>query len=302
LKRKITTTIDKNLCIGCGLCVKVCPDDAISIIDKKAVVTGEFSLGCGHCEAVCPSNAVKVGFTDDTQLDFKNFNKPKGWIKHGDYDTQSLVHLMMSRRSCRNYLEKEVDLSVLEDLVKIGTTAPSGTNSQMWTFTILPDRSSVLKFGDEVLNFFKKLNNLAEKSYLRKTMKFFGKPELYNYYEDYYQRVKEKIDEYEKTGKESLFHGAVSAIIVGCEKGASCPSEDALLASQNILLGAHSMGLGTCLIGFAVEAMKNDKNIKKLINASENEDIYSVIGIGYPDEKYQDTCKRRKINPAIIKL
>ncbi|MEZ4578721.1 MAG: nitroreductase family protein [Desulfobacterales bacterium] len=39
------------------------------------------------------------------------------------------------RRSCRNYKETPVPASVLEDLVRIGITAPSGTNSQMWTFT-----------------------------------------------------------------------------------------------------------------------------------------------------------------------
>jgi len=302
LKRKVTTIIDSNLCTGCGMCIKVCPSDTLTMIGKKAVVTGEFSLGCGHCEAICPVNAVSVGFTDDNQLSFKNFKKPEGWIKHGDFDIEKLVHLMMSRRSCRNYLEKEVDLTILEDLVKIGTTAPSGTNCQMWTFTILPDRKSVLKFGEGVLGFFKKLNKLSQNKFLRKTMKIFGKPELENYYNDYFEKVSERIEEYEKTGKDSLFHGAVSAIIVGSKKGASCPSEDALLATQNILLGAHSMGLGTCLIGFAVEAMKNDKKIKKTINALEDENIYSVIAIGYPDEKYKEICKRKKINPRIVNL
>ncbi len=52
-------------------------------------------------------------------------------------------------------------------------------------------------------------------------------------------------------GKDLLFHGAPAAIIVASKEEASCPSEDSLLATQNILLGAHSLGLGTCLVGFA---------------------------------------------------
>ena len=44
---------------------------------------------------------------------------------------------------------------------------------------------------------------------------------------------------------------------VATAPGASSPKEDALLASQNILLAAHAMGLGTCLIGFAVGGTTN---------------------------------------------
>jgi len=55
-----------------------------------------------------------------------------------------------------------------------------------------------------------------------------------------------------------------AVIVVGSNRG-SCPAEDALLATQNILLGAHALGLGTCLIGFAVSAMQKDVRIKDLL-------------------------------------
>jgi nitroreductase len=54
------------------------------------------------------------------------------------------------------------------------------------------------------------------------------------------------------------------------------------------------MGLGTCLIGFAVEAMKRDVTIKKYLGIPDNERVYSVIALGYPDEKYQRTAGRKK--------
>ena len=83
-----------------------------------------------------------------------------------------------------------------------------------------------------------------------------------------------------------LFHGAPAVILVASKISASCPAEDALLATQNILLGAHSLGLGTCLVGFVVSAMNRDRKICDFVKLPEDESVYAVIAIGYPDERY----------------
>jgi len=295
IDRSVTTVIDKELCIGCGLCVTVCPLDTISIQDGKAAVTGKESLSCGHCSAACPEGAITVkANSGKAQLAYRTFKEDKKWLKHGDFDTSQLVRLMRSRRSCRNYKEKPVERNILEDLVKIGITAPSGTNSQGWTFTILPYRDSVLSLANQIARYFKKLNNMAEKSHLRLFMKLMGNNELDFYYKNYYETVKETLSQWYDTGRDRLFHGATSAIIVGYSPGAACPSEDALLATQNILLGAHSMGLGSCLIGFAVSAIKRDPKIKLTVGIPAEEKVYAVIALGWPDEKYYGLAGRKQ--------
>ncbi len=95
-----------------------------------------------------------------------------------------------------------------------------------------------------------------------------------------------------------LFHGAAAAIIVSSANSASCPSEDALLATQNILLGAHSMGLGTCLIGFAIAAMRKDAKINRLLRIPTHETPYAVVALGYPDEQYRRVTGRK---PAVVR-
>lgn len=291
---KVTTTIDRILCTGCGLCVQVCPAKTLSMRNGKAEVTGDRSLNCGHCQAICPEGAVNVDAIDETMSQFINFEPDKNWLRYGDFDTAQLVRLMASRRSCRNFLPKPVDRSILDDLVKIGCTAPSGTNCQLWTFTILPTREAVMALGKGIRSFYVKLNAMAENRLLRLFLKLIGKPELDTYYREYYESVREGLAKFDRSSIDRLFHGAPAAIVVGCKTKATLPKEDALLASQNILLAAHSMGLGSCLIGMAVEPMKRDARLQKTIGIPDDEKVYTVIALGYPAENYQRTAGRKK--------
>jgi len=294
IDRTVSTVIEAEKCIGCGLCVEVCPSETISMQGGKAVVSGDRSLSCGHCAAVCPVDAITIRSIDPEASRFATFTADLLWLPHGEFNTAHLVRLMASRRSCRNFKDKPVDRALLEDLLKIGVTAPSGTNSQMWTFTILPTRESVAALGDQVALFFKRINKLSEKDWLRNVLRLIGKPELDHYYRDYYPSVSEALAERESNGRDRLFHGATAAIVVGSRPEGSTLREDALLATQNMLLAAHSMGLGTCLIGFAVVPMTKGFQTKRFLGIPDDENVHAVIALGYPDERYLKVAGRKK--------
>jgi heterodisulfide reductase subunit A len=50
----------KNLCTGCGMCVAVCPYDAIAFKDGKVEVNEVLCEGCGTCSATCLRAAIQV--------------------------------------------------------------------------------------------------------------------------------------------------------------------------------------------------------------------------------------------------
>ena len=281
--RPVTTRIDPDLCDGCGLCVKVCPLDTLALEGGKAKVAGERSLWCGHCEAVCPRGAVTVEGLDRSALEMKTLS-PR---VPPSMDAAELAGLMGSRFSCRAYKDEPLPLDLLEDPVRIGITAPSGTNSQKWTFTILPERKSVMELGRLVGAFYEKVNRMARNPLLRLYSKIFAGGELGRYYKEYYPMVRKALAEWRESGRDRLFHGAPAAIVVGSLPGASCPGEDALLAAGWMILAAHSMGLGTCLVGYAVEAAKRERAIRRHLGLEPGEEVKAVLVAGRPAVTYK---------------
>lgn len=64
---KTIYSVDKDKCIGCNLCVKHCPANAIKMINGKAVIDSSKCIGCDICVSGngknfngCPTKAIKT--------------------------------------------------------------------------------------------------------------------------------------------------------------------------------------------------------------------------------------------------
>ncbi len=58
---KRCVSVDKNLCVSCGVCKKVCPKKAIDIFKGVyAKCNEELCVGCGICVKNCPAGALEV--------------------------------------------------------------------------------------------------------------------------------------------------------------------------------------------------------------------------------------------------
>ncbi|MCS7120401.1 MAG: nitroreductase family protein [Nitrososphaerota archaeon] len=183
--------------------------------------------------------------------------------------TQEFLELIKTRRSVRRYTEKDVDLKFLSKVFEAARWAPSAHNSQPWRFIIIND--SMIK------------RRLAESMAMEwdKALMRDGVP-----YEIRRSLIKDSIARFT----------AAPVLIIACitmsgmdhypdEERKRCEhimaTQSLGAAIQNILLLAHSEGLGSC---WYCAPLFSQDTVRKVLGIPPDVEPQAVITIGYPAE------------------
>lgn len=159
--------IDPARCIGCGTCVKVCPEgDVLGIVRGTAVVVnGLRCIGIAHCEKACPVGAITVGVGDKPRPDVPLLSEKLETTVPGVYVAGELGGLALVRnavRQGREVVERIADAASAQaapegvvDLAIVGA-GPAGLSAALTarsaglSFEVLEREKS---FGGTVLNY-----------------------------------------------------------------------------------------------------------------------------------------------------
>jgi ferredoxin len=61
LKDVVTLRLDREKCIGCGVCLLVCPHAVLNLTNGKIeIATRDACMECGACARNCPAEALNV--------------------------------------------------------------------------------------------------------------------------------------------------------------------------------------------------------------------------------------------------
>ena len=88
--------VNEQLCTGCGLCTKVCSEDAISLNSGKAEIDVSNCNECGLCISICPRRAIT---TDIFVSDIYNLKETMAGIKkRADWLSKRVNLIMVNKR------------------------------------------------------------------------------------------------------------------------------------------------------------------------------------------------------------
>jgi nitroreductase len=212
---------------------------------------------------------------------YKNIFSPKDRRKKVMDD---ILGLMKTRRSIRRYKDKDVPDELLEKIMEAGRWAPSGDNGQAWRFIVVKD--------PETKQAMSKI--ATEGSGRRFTAEYFtGRlDERFEGLKD--EKKKAKAYKMLRSGVVSAFLKDAPVIIVVCAYMDvwDVPAYmdvwdvpyDVAMATQNMQLMAHALGLGTCVVVGPVCDIIDETETNKLLKVPHGYKVALPLAVGYPDE------------------
>ena len=276
--------IDESLCTGCNSCAGVCHRD-LSAYNRNGKDTGALEcILCYHCYAVCPQAAISIEGVEDTE--------------HGERETESerLSVLLSQRRSCRSFQDRQVDENILAELVRSAASVPSGGNAHLQRLTLITDGSARNALEQALASIYKQRRKILASAMIRTVCSALADSQTRAFLRDssYLKRVTYLLEQIGR-GRDPIFYNAPAILVVHSEKLIPTPKEDCILAAYNVVLMAETMGLGSCFVSLAQNAINNSKACKKILGLKRKENVHAVVVLGYPAVRFSRPIPRMPI-------
>jgi nitroreductase len=183
-----------------------------------------------------------------------------------------VIEAIHKRRSIRAYESKPIPKEIINTIIESGNQAPSrgrevndGFQFQPWWFVVVENPAFKHKLVETTHPFWKQVIESMKETH----------PELYKNSMTLYETLPEPKDMVYYSAPVILFVIAPPSYAVSC-----------VLACENIMLAATSLGLGSCYVGFGMMVTGNAEVVQAL-ELTNDERIYGPIVLGYPKDDPQ---------------
>jgi len=191
--------------------------------------------------------------------------------------------VILKRRSVRFYKKAQVPEYMIRRILEAGRFAPSAGNGQPWKFVVLREPDIINGITETTVTICRLFKSLIEYRIPGKRWRLpiaklnirIKPAELHPVPFSACTLIADRAL--------GLFHGAPTVILIFKDvRGISNPDLDCGIAGQNMVLAAHSMGLGTCWVSFSKLAFQYTGKWKKRLGIQYPYKFVTSLSIGWP--------------------
>jgi nitroreductase len=153
---------------------------------------------------------------------------------------------MLRQRAVREFTSEDVDDATIERLIRAATFAPSGGNTQPWSFIVIRNRDTKASLG-------KVFDELG--------LEIYGA----------------------NAPIRTPWEEVPALIAVCCKKGADAGGASIYPVVQNLLFAIHASGLGSVL---TTRWKRREKEIAPLLGLPDDVEAFAILPVGHPVRRY----------------
>jgi len=190
--------------------------------------------------------------------------------------------VIYARRSVRYYKKKQLPEYLFRRILEAGRFAPSAGNGQPWKFVVVQNRQMLDEMTEDILAMLKRIKKIADYIEPGQGKKAWVAKALQRANNNMFHPIPFGAMKYIAEGKLGVWHDAPTVIMLLADE--RCPGHPAIdigIAGTNMVLTAHSFGLGACWVSFATPLNMMPKWKKKL-GIKYPYKLHTSIALGYP--------------------
>ncbi|MCX5851795.1 MAG: nitroreductase family protein [Deltaproteobacteria bacterium] len=307
---------EEDKCTHCKSCYLACPTSCIQWDEKKKIpyATGLVEmeiacLGCNNCEAVCPVGCIRLrGEYRVLKGRYKTLEERSGDMyppcpfgkkdlsrsfEETEKELTETERIILRRRSIRLFRDTPVPKELIHRIIEAARYAPSAGNNIPWKFVVVTDKElnkRLERESSKILYMIKWL--YAGRGLMRKIV-----ISLVSYLRvnDMDQRPIAALQKVKQLNGSIIWNAPVVIYILADHRAIGDPNLDTGLAAENLILAAHSLGLGTCLIGLIPNALKYLPHLRKKLGIIYPYKCITSVCVGYPRGKLDNPVWRGKV-------
>jgi nitroreductase len=196
--------------------------------------------------------------------------------------TNETMRSILARRSYKAFKGGPINDDILETILTAGKYAPTGMNRQAWHFTVVKSEAGKVLFKAALKEMLKKRGPAGP-----------GRPGGPPGQPPPQAPGTTALPEEE-------FRGAPVLIIVSGDAATWTSCTDCVLAAENMMIAAASLGIMSGWSGMTVKDLFSDTEVKKQFKIPEGYDVYAAAFFGYPLGEAKDRGPRKEGTVTIL--